>query len=65
MRSVLVAAVLAVTAIVLAGCRDKKPEPVPGPQSSCAREASCVALVQNNTPAHRNKRRGICATAPG
>jgi len=45
MRSPSVAAALAVTAIVLAGCQDKKPEPVPGPQSACAREASRVGLA--------------------
>jgi len=39
----LITAVLAVTAVMLAGCRDKKPEPVPSPQSG---------LVQRTTAAH-------------
>jgi len=34
MKSLLIMATVATAAIALAGCRDKKPEPVPGPQSA-------------------------------
>jgi hypothetical protein len=46
MKSLLIMATVAATAILLSGCRDKKPEPVPGPQSAlhAARDAA-----RNNT----------------
>ena len=54
MRALFVPA-LAVTAITLGSCQDKKPEPVPGPQSSYARGAAAAALARNNISARRNK----------
>ena len=49
MRSLLITVMLAVTAIVLAGCRNKKPEPVPAPQSG---------LVQRTMAAHGGRDTG-------
>jgi uncharacterized lipoprotein YbaY len=34
MRSLLIMAAVAAAAIALNGCRNKKPEPIPGPQSA-------------------------------
>jgi hypothetical protein len=34
MKSLLLTAALAALALTLLGCRDRQPEPVPGPQSS-------------------------------
>jgi hypothetical protein len=36
MKSLLITAAVAALALTLLGCRDKKPEPVPGPQSGAA-----------------------------
>jgi len=40
MRSLLIMAAVATAAIALSGCRDKKPEPVPGPQSALMRRTT-------------------------
>jgi uncharacterized lipoprotein YbaY len=44
MRSLLITAAVVTVAIALAGCRDKKPEPVPGPQSRAAYTNTSAAL---------------------
>jgi hypothetical protein len=48
-RSLLVMTAVAATATLLSGCRDKKPEPVPGPQSALAGRARADAGSQANT----------------
>jgi uncharacterized lipoprotein YbaY len=45
MRSLLAMAVAAAAAMLLGGCRDKKPEPVPGPQSALTVRATAGELV--------------------
>ena len=55
MRSLLITVALAVTATMLAGCRNKKPEPVPSPQS---------ALVQRTTAARSAHTATIAALGP-
>ncbi|HXW74132.1 MAG TPA: hypothetical protein VEK10_04900 [Steroidobacteraceae bacterium] len=49
MRSLLIMAVVATVAIVLSGCRDKKPEPVPGPQSALMQRTTIDAAASDNT----------------
>ena len=46
MRSLWIMAAVAATAILLSGCPDKKPEPVPGPQSALR---SAPDAARNNT----------------
>lgn len=53
MRSLLIMAAVAATAILLSGCPDKKPEPVPGPQSALNNTASA------NCPEHPRGVSGI------
>ena len=55
MRSLLIMAAVAATAILLSGCPDKKPEPVPGPQSDL-RAGSDAA--RNNTSSPNRPGRG-------
>jgi hypothetical protein len=45
MKSLLTMAVAAAAAILLGGCRDKKPEPVPGPQSALTVRVTAGELV--------------------
>jgi uncharacterized lipoprotein YbaY len=40
MKSLLIMAAVAATASALSGCQDKKPEPVPGPQSALMRRTT-------------------------
>jgi hypothetical protein len=64
MRSLFLAAALAVTAIALAGCRGKKPEPVPGPRAAFACEASCVGLALEQHHASQQASRNLRARYP-
>jgi hypothetical protein len=51
MRSLLImAAAAAAAAIALSGCRDKKPEPVPGPQSVLMRSQGKVYFTYQGGP---------------
>jgi hypothetical protein len=55
MRSPPIMAAFAAAAILLSGCRDKKPEPVPGPQAALAERTTGEAGGQANTaPLFRN-----------
>jgi uncharacterized lipoprotein YbaY len=47
MRSLLIVAAVA-AAISLSGCRDKKPEPVPGPQSALMQRTTADAAARND-----------------
>ena len=52
MKSLLLMAAVATVAAVLGGCRDKKPEPVPGPQSALMqRTTTHRGLEQQRPPA--------------
>ena len=58
MRSLLVTAAVAGAAFALGGCHNKRPEPVPGPQSAHAQRAQspapqAAALRQPQCPRHR------------
>jgi uncharacterized lipoprotein YbaY len=48
MRSLLIMAAVAAAAILLNGCRDKKPEPVPGPQSALTQRATADDATRDN-----------------
>jgi hypothetical protein len=61
MRSLLIMAAVAATAILLSGCPDKKPEPVPGPQSALrsAPDAARNNTASANCPEHPRGVSGI------
>jgi hypothetical protein len=48
MKSLFIMAVVAATALQLGGCRDKKPEPVPGPQSALSVRVTAADVVRAN-----------------
>jgi uncharacterized lipoprotein YbaY len=55
MRSLLIMAAFAAAVILLSGCRDKKPEPVPGPQAALTQRMTADPGRQANTaPLFRN-----------
>ena len=59
MRSLLIMAAAAAAAISLSGCRDKKPEPVPGPQSALTQRTTADTAARDNNasadcPRHRH-----------
>jgi hypothetical protein len=44
MRSLLITTAVVTVAIMLTGCREKKSEPVPGPQSGSAQRTTAVSV---------------------
>jgi hypothetical protein len=49
MRSLLIMAAAAAAAISLSSCRDKKPEPVPGPQSALTQRTTADTAARDNS----------------
>jgi hypothetical protein len=60
MRSLLIMAVVA-TAALLGGCQDKKPEPVPGPQSAVMQRTTIDTAVLKNPRLRSLRSRGGAA----
>jgi hypothetical protein len=54
MRSPPIMAAFAAAAILLGGCRDKKAEPVPGPQAAPERTTGEAGSQANTAPLFRN-----------
>jgi hypothetical protein len=50
MKALVHTAVVVTAAIALGGCPDKRPEPVPGPQSSPAKTPSSGMAHESSTP---------------
>lgn len=49
MRPLLIMAAVAAVATLVGGCRDKKPEPVPGPQSALTQRTTAAEAARHNT----------------
>jgi hypothetical protein len=64
MRSLLITTAVVTVAIMLSGCREKKSEPVPGPQSGSAQRTTAAVSVRDQVSADcPSRHRGAGQTA--